>query len=66
MKEKKLNIEGMNCHHCVMAVENELKELGIDLLDVKIGTADIKYDETKISDDDIAKAIDEAGFKLVN
>lgn len=56
----------MNCHHCVMAVENELKELGIDLLDVKIGTADIKYDETKISDDDIAKAIDEAGFKLVN
>ena len=65
MTEKKLNIEGMSCHHCVMAVEAEFKELGIESYDVEIGSADVKYDETKISENDLVRAVDEAGYKVV-
>jgi len=65
MTEKMLNIEGMHCHHCVMAVEAELKELGVESYDVKIGSAEVKYDETKISENDLVKAVDEAGYKVV-
>ncbi len=65
MTEKKLNIEGMSCHHCVMSVENELKEIGVDSFEVKIGSAEIKYDEAKINENDIVKAINEAGYKVV-
>lgn len=65
MTEKTINIEGMNCNHCVKAVEVELEELGVESFDVKIGSASVKYDESKISDDDISKAVDVAGFKVV-
>jgi len=65
MTEKKLNIEGMTCHHCVKAVEVELEDLGVESYDVQIGLAIVKYDETKISEHDLFKAIDEAGYKIV-
>jgi copper chaperone CopZ len=65
MTEKKINIEGMSCMHCVKAVEVELEELGVEFYDVKIGSADVKYDETKISENDLIKAVDEAGYKVV-
>lgn len=65
MTERTIKIEGMNCNHCVKAVEVELEELGVESFDVSIGSASVKYDKTKISDDDINKAVDEAGFKVV-
>lgn len=65
MTEKKINIEGMTCHHCVKAVEVELEDLGVESYDVQIGLAIVKYDETKISEHDLVKAIDEAGYKVV-
>jgi copper chaperone len=65
MKTKKINIEGMSCNHCVKAVEIELEELGVDSFEVTIGSAVIKYNENKITDNDINKAVDEAGFKVV-
>lgn len=65
MTVKKIKIEGMNCNHCVKAVEVELEELGVDSFEVSIGSAVVKYDESKISDSAIHKAVDEAGFKVV-
>lgn len=55
----------MSCQHCVQAVEVELEELGVESYKVEIGSAKVKYDENKISEDDLFKAIDEAGFKVV-
>lgn len=65
MIEKTIKIDGMSCNHCVKAVEAELEDLGVDSFEVSIGSAVIKYDESKISDSDIHKAVDEAGFKVV-
>ena len=66
MKSQDLNIEGMTCGHCVMHVKNELVKLAdVRVDDVQIGKARVQYDETKVNMQDFARAIDEAGYKLV-
>lgn len=66
MKFQELTIEGMTCGHCVMHVKRELAKLaGVTIEDVQIGKARVQYDETKAGAEDFARAIDEAGYKLV-
>jgi copper chaperone len=66
MKNRELKIEGMSCNHCVMAVKKELEKIkDIIVENVSIGSAKVQYDDSKISKDDLEKAIDEAGFRLV-
>jgi copper chaperone len=65
MKIQELKIEGMSCGHCVMAVKKELEKIkDINVENVSIGSAKIQYDDSKVSKEDIEKAVDEAGFKL--
>jgi copper chaperone len=66
MIEKTYKIEGMSCNHCVKSVEVELSEIEVEAYNVELGSAKVKYDETKLSDSDIAKAVEEAGFIVVN
>ena len=66
MVEITLNIEGMSCQHCVMAVKNALGGVpAIFESDVQIGTAFVKYDESKVKEADIKNAIEKAGYKVV-
>ena len=66
MKIQELKIEGMSCGHCVMSVKKELSKLAdVKVEDVTVGTARVQYDETKVRPEDLARAIDEAGYKLV-
>ncbi|MFN0159337.1 MAG: heavy-metal-associated domain-containing protein [Bacteroidota bacterium] len=66
MKAMELKIEGMTCGHCVMRVKNELSKLaGVMVMDVQIGSARVEYDESKVNQADLANAIDEAGYVLV-
>ena len=65
MTHKKYKIEGMSCQHCVKAVEIELSEIEVDSFQVGVGSADIKFDDSKVSEKDIEKAVEEAGFILV-
>ena len=65
MKSEQIKIDGMSCQHCVMAVKKELSKLDLNLKDVQIGSADLEYDESKVSKDDIVKAVEEAGYKVV-
>jgi len=66
MKTKELNIEGMHCGHCVMAVRKELSKLPKTIVeDVQIGSAKVQIDETKVTDEQLAQAIEEAGYRLV-
>ena len=66
MKSQELKIEGMSCGHCVMSVKKELAKLqGLQIEDVQIGVARVQYDETKLSHADIARAIGDAGYKVV-
>jgi len=67
MKTQELKIEGMSCGHCVMSVKKELGKVpGIVVDDVQIGKAKIHYDESKVTEQTLAQAIDEAGYKLVS
>lgn len=67
MKHQDLVIEGMHCGHCVMSVRKELSKVdGLTVEDVQIGKARVKVDETKVDQGIVAKAIDEAGYRLVS
>ena len=66
MKATTLKIDGMTCGHCVMSVKKELGKIAdVHVEDVQIGSAIVKYDETRISFLDLAKAIEGAGYHLV-
>ena len=65
MTEKTYTIEGMTCSHCVMAVKMELKNLVLENFEVEIGSAKVKFDDNKVSEEEIINAIDEAGYKVV-
>lgn len=70
MTTKEITIEGMSCHHCVMAVQKELANLSVargnclESFDVKIGSAKVTFDESKIKIEDINKAIEKAGYTV--
>lgn len=66
MKTDELKIRGMTCGHCVMSVRNELTKLaGVKVEDVQIGKARVQYDESQVKRQDIARAVEEAGYTLV-
>ena len=66
MTTKELKIQGMHCGHCVMAVKDELSKVpDVKVEDVRIGSARIQMDETKVSGEQISKAVEEAGYKLI-
>ncbi len=64
MKNEKVKIDGMSCGHCVMAVRKELSRLPLKIKDVSIGSAEIEYDEAKVTYDEIKKAIANAGYSV--
>jgi copper chaperone len=67
MKTQELKIEGMSCGHCVMSVKKELGKLaGVVVDEVQVGRAKIHYDESTVTEQVLAQAIDEAGYKLVS
>jgi copper chaperone len=66
MAETTVKIEGMSCQHCVMAVKKALGAVpGILESDVQVGSALVKYDETKAKEGDIKTVIEKAGYKVV-
>ena len=60
-----IKINGMNCMHCVKAVEIELKKLDLNSSKVEIGKAVIEYNPDVVKIEDIYSAIEEAGFTPV-
>ena len=64
MINEKIKIDGMSCGHCIMAVRKELSRLPLKIKDVSIGSAEIEYDESKVTSDEIKKAINKAGYSI--
>ena len=67
MDEKKTNVVGMHCPSCVAAVERCMTDLdGVEeaKADLETNTVSVKYDSSKVTDDDLAGAVEEAGFKV--
>jgi copper chaperone len=65
MKTETLTIEGMSCGHCVKAVKEAIETTGAKTEKVEVGSAQLQYDETKISRDKIILAIEEEGYKVI-
>jgi len=65
MSPVRLVIEGMTCAHCVRAVRNRLAATpGVEVADVQIGTADIRYDPSTVSTSEIQDAISDEGYTV--
>lgn len=65
---KILKIEGMTCAACVKAVERTCKKItGVESAEVNLATEklNITFDESKVTIEDIQKAVDKAGYKAL-
>lgn len=66
MKSQKFDIKGMTCSACSLAVDKSVNKLqGIDGVNVNLlnNNMVVKYDESKLSDDRIIKAVEDAGYQ---
>ena len=67
MKTTELKIEGMSCGHCVMAVKKELSKLnGVEVGDVQIGSARVRRDENKVWVQELNRAVERAGYRVIS
>lgn len=65
MKNKTLKIEGMSCHHCVMALRKSFQMVdGVEEADVEVGKVNLSFDEARVTDKDLEEAVARAGFKV--
>ena len=64
--KKEFKVDGMSCNHCVMAVQKNLSKINLIKFEVAIGSAKVEFDEKEIAEEVIIKAIEEAGYKVVN
>ena len=64
-----LKIEGMNCDHCVVRIQNALAGVeGVQTADVDLsaGSAKVAFDEDRVTFEDLVRAVDNAGYSVVN
>jgi copper chaperone len=67
MKSVQLAIKGMTCGHCVMSLEKELNKVeGLTINSVKIGSAEVVVDESKVTNQKLQHAVEEAGYSVVS
>ena len=53
----------MTCQHCVPAVDGRLRRTpGVEVSEVTIGSADLRFDPTATNVDAIAEAIADEGY----
>ena len=67
MTETVLNVKGMSCAHCKAAVEEELGRLpGVEHsnADPRKGTVEVRYEEGRVTTDDLRSAVEEAGYTV--
>jgi len=64
MRQATLYIEGMSCGHCLNAVNRALHAVpGVTIDAVRIGRADVRYDETVTQPSDLETAVADAGYR---
>lgn len=65
MEELKIDVGGMSCGHCVKSVTQALQALhGVDVKQVVVGSATVSYDPAKTTPDQLAQAIEDAGYDV--
>jgi copper chaperone CopZ len=65
MQHATLHIEGMSCSHCLNAVNRALAAVpGVAIESVRIGRAEVRYDEQATSLTQLEAAVTEAGYRV--
>lgn len=63
MEQTTIAIQGMSCGHCVAAVKGALGQLdGVEVQEVKVGSATVAYDPAAVTPERITKAITDEGY----
>jgi copper chaperone len=63
MEPLHLTIEGMTCQHCVRAVDGRLRRTaGVEVAQVAIGSADLRFDPSRTNVDEITEVIADEGY----
>ena len=58
-------VTGMTCQHCVMSVTEEVSEVaGVTSVDVELDSGRVTVAGEGFSDEQIAAAVDEAGYEV--
>ena len=64
MRQITLNIDGMSCGHCLNAVSQALGRLpGVEVESVRMGRAELRYDDSVTTPEAITTAVTEAGYR---
>lgn len=62
---REFRIEGMGCGHCVKAVREALAGIpGLQVEEVKLGSATVSYDPALVGEDRIRAAVAAAGYEV--
>ncbi len=67
MTDKTFNVPDMSCGHCKAAVEGELNMLkGVEHsnADFEKGIVEVRYDDGRVTTDELRGAIEEAGYTV--
>lgn len=65
-KSERIQIEGMSCGHCINAVRAALERTeGVEVEDVEIGAAHVRYDPETTGPKHLVKAIEDEGYTVV-
>ena len=66
MDRMTMKIDGMTCGHCVGAVTRALRSVdGVEVEQVSIGEATVKYDPSATNETVIAEAVADEGYQVV-
>jgi copper chaperone len=64
MRQATLHIEGMSCGHCLSAVNRALSGVpGVRVDALRIGRADVSYDENITDPPQLEAAVTDAGYR---
>ncbi|MBN1835307.1 MAG: heavy-metal-associated domain-containing protein [Spirochaetales bacterium] len=68
MTEQILNVQGMSCEHCRMAVTRAVSALsgvaGVEV-DLAGGTVKVRFDEESVPLDSLRRAIEGEGYEVI-
>lgn len=67
MKSITLDVKGMTCGHCKMAVNGALTELeGVENVEVNLetGKVEVSFDESKLDEAKMKEAIEDQGYDV--
>jgi copper chaperone len=66
MTKQTLEIGGMTCGHCLMAVRNSLSQVeGLTIEELRVGRARVAFDPAVVKPTAAAEAVKDAGYSVL-